>query len=250
MWRERLLFSTSVPPDSELQTSARMYSRLARCRLAALASRASARKENARHCHGGSLHGTVTAYGVMITHPRGATDAANRPLYAADAGEKFLNSRYDSFKADCRAASLTDSSLSVPVRPLLFETFGAVGRNVLDLMRHARRHFSAQYLDIDYPSAESFFHTTWAYRISVANMRGTAEIIYRVPRGETVPARFKRPTKEDHDRLGTARGRRPFRGRPRGSRHPTHPVVPRACSSGSDSDSDSGSDSRGFPTRK
>ena len=108
-----------------------------------------------------------------------------------DAGEKFKNSRYDSFKADCRAAGIMDASLSIPVRPLLFETFGAAGREVLDLMRHARRHFSAQHLDIDDQSAESFFHTTWAYRILVADMRGTAAIIYNVPRGETVPARYK-----------------------------------------------------------
>ena len=79
---------------------------------------------------------------VMITHPRGATDAANKPLHAVDAGEKFKHFRYDSFKADCRAAGIMDACLSMPMRPLLFETFGAAGREVLDLMRHARRHFT------------------------------------------------------------------------------------------------------------
>ena len=122
----------------------------------------------------------------------------------------------------------------------MYKSFGAAGREVLDLdlMRHARRHFSAQHLDIDDQSAESFFHTTWAYRISVANMRGTAAIIYNVPRGETVPARYKRPTKEDQHRLATLSGRRPFRGRPRESRnHPRSPRPPHTHSS-SDSSSD------------
>ena len=105
-------------------------------------------------------------------------------------------------------------------------------------MRHARRHFSAQHLDIDDQSAESFFHTTWAYRISVANMRGTAAIIYNVPRGETVPARYKRPTKEDQHRLATLSGRRPFRGRPRGSRNPPRSPCPLHTHSSSDSSSD------------
>ena len=56
----------------------------------------------------------------------------------------------------CRDAGIVDASLTIPVKPLVFETFGAAGPAMLELTRQARRHFSAQRLDLDNPSAEAF----------------------------------------------------------------------------------------------
>ena len=157
----------------------------------------------------------MAVYDIMVTHASGATDAATRPLHAAEAAESHKRYKYSEYKDKCRAVGIVDSSLNIPVKPLVFETFGAAGPTMLELTRQTRRHFSAQRLDLDDPSAEAFFHSTWAYHISATVMRGTAYIIYNVPRGETVPARFKRPTKNDQMRLSAshATSRRAFRGR-------------------------------------
>lgn len=173
-------------------------------------------------------YGTMAAYDIMVTHASEATDAATRPLHAAEAAKSHKRCKYSEYKDKCRAAGIVDASLNIPVKPLMFGTFGADGPAMLELTRQVRRRFSAQTLDLDDPPAEAFFHSTWAYQISVTVMRGTADIIYNVPWGEAVPARFKHPTKNDQVRLSAslATSRRPFRGRPRGSRGSTSPSPP------------------------
>ena len=83
-----------------------------------------------------------------------------------------------------------------------------------------------QVLELEDQSAEEYFQSFWAHNISVAAMKGTAEIIYNVPRGETVPARYKRPLKEEQHRMSAANRphtRRPSRGRPRRRASPEPP---------------------------
>ena len=160
----------------------------------------------------------------MITCASGASAAATKPLWAAKQAESLKTRKYEEFKARCRAAGVIDASLDVPVVPLAFENFGAAGTSAQEFFRGVRRHFSTQVLELEDQSAESYFQSFWAHNISVAAMKGTAEITYNVPRGETVPARYKRPLKEEQHRMSAAnrpRGRRPARGRPRRPASPT-----------------------------
>ena len=171
-------------------------------------------------------YGTTTAHGVMVTHPVGSTAAAHRPLYAAAKGEKGKQTGYDEFKDKCRAMGSTDPRLSVPLIPLLFETYGGAGRNMQEFVRGVVRSFSTQILNLEDKSAESYFRSHWTYQISVALMRGTAAIIHHVPRGESVPAHSRRPTKQDQFAM-SLRHERPFRGRPRGHHNlPDDPSSP------------------------
>ena len=125
--------------------------------------------------------------------------------------------------------------------PLVFENFGAAGPQTLEFVRGVRRHYSTQVLDLEDLSAESYFHSFWAHNISVALMRGTAEIIYNVPRGEAVPARYRRPTKEAQHKMSSTRStgaRRPRHGRPRRARSPSPPSSPQSLSAPDDTASD------------
>ena len=169
-------------------------------------------------------YGATTIYDVMVTSVTGQTDAATKPLWAAKRGEHTKERKYDAFRTKCREAGLVDTSLSIPMIPLVFENFGAAGPQTLEFVRGVRRHYSTQVLDLEDLSAESYFHSFWAHNISVALMRGTAEIIYNVPRGEAVPARYRRPTKEAQHKMSSTRStgaRRPRRGRPRRARSPS-----------------------------
>ena len=159
----------------------------------------------------------------MITHPTGRTAAAHKPLHAATKGERGKQAGYDAHKARCRALGSTDPGLDVPLVPLLFETYGAAGKNMQDFLRGMVRSYSTQILSLEDESATAYFRTYWSYRLSVAVACGTAAIVHHVPRGESVPARFRRPTKEDQYRLST-QGKRPSRGRPRGL--PNLPAAP------------------------
>ena len=79
-------------------------------------------------------YGTTTAYDVMITHPTGRTAAAHKPLHAATKGERGKQAGYDAHKAKCRALGSTDPGLDMPLIPLLFETYGAAGKNMQGLL--------------------------------------------------------------------------------------------------------------------
>ena len=80
-------------------------------------------------------YGTTTAHGAMITQASGATDAATRPLYAAEVAEAHKHYKCSEYKTKCRDAGIVDASLTIPVKPLVFETFGAASPAMLELMR-------------------------------------------------------------------------------------------------------------------
>ena len=146
-------------------------------------------------------YGTTAAYDVMITHPTGRTAAAHKPLHTAAKGERGKQAGYDAHKARCRALGSTDPGLDVPLVPLLFETYGAAGKNMQDFLRGMVRSYSTQILSLEDESATAYFRTYWSYRLSVAVACGTAAIVHHVPRGESVPARFRRPIKADQYRI-------------------------------------------------
>ena len=103
-------------------------------------------------------NGTTAAFDVMITHPAGRTAATHKPLHAASQGEKGKQAGYDEHKAKCRAQGSTDPGLSIPLVPLVFETYGAAGNNVQELICGVVRTYSTQILNLDDPSAVSYFH--------------------------------------------------------------------------------------------
>ena len=173
----------------------------------------------------------------MVTGVSGSSNAATQPLWAAKQAEGVKTRKYDDFKARCREAGIVDASLHLTVVPLTFETIGAAGPSAQEFFRGVRRHFSTQVLDLEDQCAEAYFQSFWTHNISVALMRGTADIIYNVPRGESVPARYRRPLKEDQHRMSAANApgtRRPARGRPRRAASPAPQSPPDSSGSCSD----------------
>ena len=192
-------------------------------------------------------YGTTTVFDVMISCVSGSSKAATQPLWAAKQAESVKRRKYDDFKTKCREAGVVDASLDLTVVPLTFENIGAAGPSAQEFFRGVRRHFSTQVLDLEDQSAEAYFQSFWTHNISVALMRGTADIIYNVPRGESVPARYRRPLKEEQHRMSAANApgtRRPARGRPRRAASP----APLSSSDPPDSSSDDASLDDGYAT--
>ena len=79
--------------------------------------------------------------------------------------------------------------------PLLFETFGAAGKTMLDLTRRVRKQYRAYILDHDDPKAEQVFHSTWMNRISTSLQIGTANMIHNIAMGRRTRGR---PAKDFH----------------------------------------------------
>ena len=64
-----------------------------------------------------------------------------------------------------------------------------------DFLNGVIRADSTQILTLDDESAVAYFRMHWTYRISAVVACGTAAIVHHVPRGESVPAHFRRPIK-------------------------------------------------------
>ena len=135
--------SFSVQLDFAPRTNASMSTPRARCQDSAGSTRTTKRIPDIVAT---DQYGTTTAYDVMITHPTGRTAAAHKPLHAAAKGERGKQAGYDAHKAKCRALGSTDPGLDVPLIPLLFETYGAAGKNMQGFLRGMVRSYSTQFV--------------------------------------------------------------------------------------------------------
>ena len=136
--------------------------------------------------------GIILTYDTMITR---ADYQANRALFAADAGEKMKRDKYNKHINECIKEGNKSRRLNYKMLPLLFETFGAAGKTMLDLTRRVRKQYRAYVLDHDDPKAEQVFHSTWMNRISTSLQIGTANMIHNIAMGRRTRGR---PAKDFH----------------------------------------------------
>ena len=91
--------------------------------------------------------------------------------------------KYNKHINECIKEGNKSRRLNYKMLPLLFDTFGAAGKTMLDLTRRVRKQYRAYILDHDDTKAEQVFHSTWMNRISTSLQIGTANMIHNIAMG-------------------------------------------------------------------
>ena len=82
-----------------------------------------------------------------------------------------------------------DPRLRTEIIPFVVEAHGAAGPEACRLMAMTKHQFGQLVLPCEDASSEQTFYSAWAFRISPALQRGTAQMIHNITLGNTVKSR-------------------------------------------------------------